>query len=253
MNIDSTHLSKSTITTFITEELKRLRSIDIYLAVNFFNANYPLFTYESNKELLQLFSLVKQRAQQNKMKYQGLDIELGNRFAISREDVITKIDGKMQERDKMISHQLLNTKNAVAIIGLNHMKGIQENLISEIGVEETRKRFLFIMPFSKFHIPELDGRVDILYCVNNNQFEKLASEYCPLKQLLAFDEMPIETANSRFRGIVDAPFQQTSIRAQQPQIKKTRCCPSLFSIFSRIFLNDAQTKDEELLKRKKTV
>lgn len=135
-----------------------------------------LCSVPSNRVLLSLFNKIKSSS---KMQYQGLDnLGVKNRWVKSGEEIIKLATPEKNElREQNMVNELLQISeqgSGLAIVGLSHVKGIQDKIINKIGLEEARKRFVVLVPFS-YIIPssQLDKITSLVYERNFSELQKL--------------------------------------------------------------------------------
>ncbi|STX88236.1 hypothetical protein [Legionella feeleii] len=118
----------------------------------FFNKEYKKM--QSNQQLLNLFKTIAS----HDIEYQGLDIDIGNRWApeatpqrmwkqlagLANSNNFNEI---IKYRDKIIVTNLLKhaDKKGIHIVGLLHLKGIQELLIQQKGEAAVRNNYEFVV------------------------------------------------------------------------------------------------------------
>lgn len=105
--------------------------------------------YQSDCELLALL----QETKKHELNYYGLDIILGDRFAQTRHEILSKSNGKMEERNLSIANNILNKHHdglaSINIIGHSHLIGIQNLFIEQLGKDKAQNEFLYICPLPK--------------------------------------------------------------------------------------------------------
>lgn len=143
----------------------------------------------SNEKLLEVFLLAKQAILLGKLRYQGLDAVLGDRY-IPMDQLIAKVKHITNaEREKRMAAHMLAAESGFFIIGADHMAGVQRLLIEKIGEEEARRQFLFIVPFSDFLGKKIDIR-NRMWDMAKENADRFNNEFNPVRSLLFFHNTP---------------------------------------------------------------
>lgn len=205
-----------------------------------------LWSVPSNRVLLDLFKKIDT---QSNMRYQGLD-NLGviNRWGATRDEIqqmATPEKNTLREEHMACELVKISEQGAgLAIIGLSHVKAIQERLIETLGLAEAQKRFVVLIPYS-YVIPssKLDSILSLVYEQNRTE---LMQEF-PLRQCNFFGTEPTSMAefgidlNTRFKQFVSKKCLGIEIETED-----NSCCNQYTQLLLRFFTPAKMHRSEAL-------
>jgi hypothetical protein len=190
---------------------------------------YPLLALKSDTILHKLLETIKRHSE---LSYHGLDITLGDRFNLTREELTAKVSDNLQVRDKTIAENILALPvNSVAIIGAEHMRGVQTYLIEKLGQKTAMDNFCFLVPFAEVLDVDIDCRARMLELLLAGNVAQLKSRYCPLGGYFLNkyppDNDPSYTIENESKRRIVEVCQLKNINLEE---KSSSCC-GLFSFF----------------------